>query len=157
MVVGEAPGAEEDRLGLPFVGPSGQLLSQLMAEAGLDCGDCFITNAVKCRPPQNRTPHRGEIAACLGWLKAQIALQRPRLILTVGNVASRVLLETREGVTALRGRFHRRDFQGMELWFRPVFHPAYLLRNRSKAPGSPTALTLEDLSAVAQWIRQGRP
>ncbi len=138
---------------MPFVGRSGRHMTQLMAEAGLDREEIFITNAVKCRPPENRTPRRKETQACLDWLKAQISLLKPRLILTVGNVPTRTLLETKEGITALRGRFYHRQIEGLEVLIRPLFHPAYLLRIRSRVPGSPTALTLEDFAAVRRWMQ----
>ncbi|EHM12446.1 MULTISPECIES: uracil-DNA glycosylase [Jonquetella] len=149
VLVGEAPGAAEDESGIPFVGASGRLLSQLLEESGLRRDELFITNAVKCRPPDNRTPQKDELSCCLCWLRRQLEMIRPDGIITVGNVPSRALLGRREGVTALRGRFYSLEIGGRTAWVRPIFHPAYLLRNRTRRPGSPILLTLEDLKDVA--------
>ena len=106
MIVGEAPGAEEERTGRPFVGRSGNLLTEILTAAGLKREEIFITSVCKCRPPQNRTPKRAEMAACLPWLTAQIEVIRPEVVLTVGNVGTQTLLNTKTGINALRGRFH---------------------------------------------------
>ena len=106
VIVGEAPGEQEDRTGRPFVGRSGQLLRRVVAEeTGLGDDDCFVVNVVKCRPPDNRDPRPAEVAACRPWLDAQLALVSPTVVLTVGNFASRLLLATRDGITRLRGRW----------------------------------------------------
>ncbi len=125
LVVGEGPGREEDLRGEPFVGRSGQLLDRLIAEElGLTRDAFYIANVVKCRPPGNRDPAPDEIAACSGFLQGQLELVDPRVVLTLGNVATRVLLATDEGISTLRGRTHR--WQGRVLV--PTFHPAYALR-----------------------------
>ena len=104
MLIGEAPGAEEDRQGKPFVGPSGQLLDRMLATIGLDRTSVYITNVIYWRPPGNRAPTPAEIAACQPFLERQIELIRPRLIVFVGGIAARGLLGVKEGVTKLRGR-----------------------------------------------------
>jgi DNA polymerase len=125
MVVGEAPGADEDRQGEPFVGRAGQLLTRMLAAIDLRREDVFIGNVLKCRPPGNRNPEAGEIAACLPHLERQIELVRPAVILALGSPAARTLLRTREGITRLRGRI----FPIGDALCVPSFHPAYLLRN----------------------------
>lgn len=148
LFVGEGPGAEEDLSGRPFVGRSGRFLSQLMEEAGIPRESVFISNVVRCRPPDNRAPKASEISACLGWLEKLVQLLRPKVIVTVGNVPSRLILGTKEGITSLRGEFHSSVFAGLEVSVRPIFHPSYLLRNRSREPGKPLDLTLEDLKLL---------
>lgn len=126
MFVGEGPGAEEDRQGLPFVGRSGRLLDRLMAEEmGLTRDGCYIANVVKCRPPDNRDPRPDEISACRPWLEAQVELIAPRVIVTLGNFASRLLLGTNDGITKLRGSTYPYR-EGVVLV--PTFHPAAALR-----------------------------
>jgi len=128
MVVGEGPGAEEDERGLPFVGPAGQLLDRMLASIGLDRRtNCFIANVVKCRPPQNRDPSPDEQAACLGYLRRQIALLRPRAILCAGRIAAGALLGSSEGVGRLRGAW--REFEGTPLLV--TYHPSALLRDEA--------------------------
>lgn len=130
MFVGEGPGAEEDRQGLPFVGRSGKLLDRLMGEEmGLTRDTCYIANVVKCRPPDNRDPKPDEVAACRPHLESQIDLIAPRVIVTLGNFASKLLLDTDEGITRLRGRTYRyRDAVLV-----PTFHPAAVLRGGGEA------------------------
>ncbi len=129
MLIGEAPGAEEDRQGKPFVGPSGQLLDRMLACIGLDRTRVYITNSIYWRPPGNRTPTASEIAACQPFLERQIELIRPKLILFVGGIAARGLLGVKEGVTKLRGRrLLYRLADGSTLPALVMFHPAYLLR-----------------------------
>jgi uracil-DNA glycosylase len=125
MLVGEGPGRDEDLQGEPFVGRSGQLLDRLLAEElGMRRSQCYIANVVKCRPPGNRDPLPQEIAACRPFLEGQLAHIRPRVVLTLGNFSSRLLLERSEGVTRLRGRTY--PFRGGVLI--PTFHPAAALR-----------------------------
>jgi len=125
VFVGEGPGAEEDKQGLPFVGRSGQLLDRLLLEElGITRDRVFIMNVVKCRPPGNRDPQPEEIAACRPYLEAQLDAIRPRVIVTLGNFASKLLLDTTDGITKLRGRtYPYRD--GVLV---PTFHPAAVLR-----------------------------
>ena len=126
MLVGEAPGAEEDERGEPFVGQAGRLLDNMLAALGLDrTQDVYIANAVKCRPPHNRTPERVELAACLPYLDRQIALVQPRLLVALGRPAAQALLDRELAISAARGkRFER---QGIPVVV--TYHPAYLLRN----------------------------
>jgi DNA polymerase len=125
LVVGEGPGAEEDRLGQPFVGRSGKLLDQLVwEEMGLTREQFYIANVVKCRPPENRDPKPEEIEACNPWLERQLELIAPKVILTLGNFAMRTLLQTKDGITKVRGTAY--PFRGGLLI--PTFHPAAILR-----------------------------
>jgi len=139
MFIGEGPGAEEDRQGLPFVGRSGQLLDRLMLEEmGMRRGEnVYIANCVKCRPPANRDPKPDEITACRPWLETQLDLIDPRVIVTLGNFASKLLLGTNTGITQLRGRTY--PWQGRVLV--PTLHPAAVLRGG----GGPMAQVRADL------------
>jgi DNA polymerase len=126
MFVGEGPGAEEDRRGEPFVGQAGRLLDHMLAAIGLKRGeDVYIANAVKCRPPLNRTPEVAEMAACAAFLDRQIALVRPRLLIALGRPAAQALLGREISIAAARGKRFERD--GVPLIV--TYHPAYLLRN----------------------------
>ena len=126
LIVGEAPGAEEDKQGEPFVGQAGRLLDAMLASIGLARGDkVYITNVLKSRPPGNRDPEPDEVAACMAYLLAQVELIRPKIILALGRVAAQSLLGTGEALGRLRGSVHR--FQGVPLVV--TYHPAYLLRN----------------------------
>lgn len=133
MLVGEGPGAEEDRAGLPFVGPSGRLLDRMLASIGFarTRGDVYITNVLPWRPPGNRNPTDAEIAVCLPFLVRHIVLARPRLLVLAGGVPARSLLGAREGITRLRGRWRELDLPGLDapVPTLPTLHPAYLLRN----------------------------
>ncbi len=133
MLVGEAPGAEEDRLGEPFVGQAGRLLDNMLATLGLRRGEnVYIANVLKCRPPGNRNPAPEEVARCTPHLVEQIALIEPRLIVAMGRFAAQTLLDTDATIASLRGRVHR--YAGVPLVV--TYHPAYLLRNlpdKSKA------------------------
>lgn len=125
MFVGEGPGRDEDLAGEPFVGRSGQLLDRLIEEEiGLRREDCYIANVVKCRPPNNRDPLPGEVAACHHFLAGQIENVAPSVIVTLGNFAARALLETTEGITRLRGK----SFPYGSSQLVPTFHPAAALR-----------------------------
>ncbi|OGA24076.1 MAG: uracil-DNA glycosylase [Betaproteobacteria bacterium RIFCSPLOWO2_02_FULL_67_19] len=126
MLVGEAPGAEEDRLGEPFVGQAGKLLDNMLAAIGLRRGEnVYIGNVLKCRPPGNRNPEPVEVAACSPYLLRQIELIQPRLILAMGRFAAQTLLSTQATIASLRGTLHR--YAGVPLIV--TYHPAYLLRN----------------------------
>jgi DNA polymerase len=127
MIIGEAPGADEDRQGEPFVGRAGQLLTEMLRAAGLQRQDVFITNILKCRPPQNRDPRPEEVACCHAYLQRQIALVRPSLILAVGRIAAHNLLETDTPVGRLRGTVHHYTEDRIPLIV--TYHPAYLLRS----------------------------
>jgi DNA polymerase len=126
LFIGEGPGAEEDRQGLPFVGRSGQLLDRLIGEElGLDPAQVQVTNVVRCRPPGNRDPQDDEVAACTPFLDRQLDLVRPAVVVTLGNFAARFMLGTTDGVSKLRGRTHH--CRGAVLV--PTYHPSYILRN----------------------------
>ena len=126
LFVGEGPGAEEDRQGLPFVGRSGKLLDRLLAEElGIGRDRCYIANCVKCRPPNNRDPLPDELAACRPYLEGQLDQLDPKVVVTLGNFATRALLETTEGITKLRGRAY--PFRHGHLV--PTFHPSAALRS----------------------------
>lgn len=125
MFVGEAPGAEEDKQGRPFVGRAGQLLTKIIESIGLKRENVFITNILKCRPPENRNPLPSEIAACSPCLIKQIELIKPRIICALGKFAAQTLLNTEVPIGKLRGQFF--DYRGIRLM--PTYHPAYLLRN----------------------------
>ncbi|HET9108047.1 MAG TPA: uracil-DNA glycosylase [Steroidobacteraceae bacterium] len=128
MVIGEAPGAEEDRRGEPFVGRAGQLLDAMLRAIGLSrAQNVYIANVLKSRPPGNRDPRPEEVAACLPYLRRQIQLVRPRLLLAVGRIAAQNLLATEESLSRLRGRVHR--FGELNTPLVVTYHPAYLLRN----------------------------
>ena len=157
VLVGEAPGAQEDAAGMPFVGRSGKFLTTLLEEAGLPREKLFITNMVKCRPPENRLPAREELACCRSWLRGQMESLRPLLVLAVGNVPTRAFLGTKEGITSLRGSFYPCAWEGINFTLRPVFHPSYLLRNRKVEEGSPIALTLEDFREALAFVKQSIP
>ncbi|WP_324778716.1 uracil-DNA glycosylase [Thiobacillus sedimenti] len=126
LILGEAPGADEDRQGEPFVGQAGKLLDAMLASIGLRRGqNVYIANVLKSRPPGNRNPEPDEIAACMPYLLNQIALIRPKIIVALGRFAAQTLLQTDEAIGRLRGRVH--CFQGIPLVV--TYHPAYLLRN----------------------------
>src|SRR6185295_4401148 len=127
MFVGEAPGADEDQQGIPFVGKSGQLLTKIIEAIDLRREDVYIANVIKCRPPQNRNPERDEIETCEPFLFQQIDLIKPKVIVTLGKFAAQCLLRSEEPISRLRGRLF--DYRGAKLI--PTFHPAYLLRNPS--------------------------
>ena len=127
VIVGEAPGAEEDRQGEPIVGAAGKLLDEMLRAVGVGRADVFIANVLKCRPPENRNPTLAEIGACAGHLQAQLDLLAPRLILAVGRIAAQSLLGQNEPVGRLRGRAHAFGPAGIPLVV--TYHPAYLLRS----------------------------
>jgi uracil-DNA glycosylase len=125
MFVGEAPGADEDQQGIPFVGRAGQLLTKIIEAIQLSRDDVYIANVIKCRPPQNRNPEQDEVDTCEPFLFRQIDVVKPKVIVALGAFAARALLRTLEPISRLRGRVF--DYRGAKLV--PTFHPAYLLRN----------------------------
>jgi uracil-DNA glycosylase family 4 len=143
MFVGEAPGADEDAQGKPFVGRAGQLLTKIIEAIGLKREEVLIGNVNRCRPPGNRQPTLEEAAICRPFLFREIAAVQPDVIVVMGNTAVRNLLETREGITRIRGKFQ--DFRGIKVM--PTFHPAYLLRDPSKKRE-----TWEDLKKVRAYL-----
>jgi len=147
MVVGEAPGAEEDRQGEPFVGRAGQLLNAMLRAIGLARGDVFIANVLKCRPPGNRDPRPEETTQCLPYLHRQIALVAPRVILCVGRIAAHNLLDTDLPLGRLRGEVHRLP-SGVPVVV--TYHPAYLLRSPEQK-----ARAWDDLRFAMRTLRDG--
>lgn len=131
LLVGEAPGADEDRQGVPFVGPSGQLLDKMLASIGLDRTQVFISNTVFWRPPGNRTPHAGEIAVCLPFVERMVELIDPAVLVTVGGPATHALLAQQGGVSKLIGRWFSFETARMShpIPATPIYHPSYLLRS----------------------------
>lgn len=133
VFVGEGPGENEDLQGRPFVGRAGQLLDKIIVAMGLKRGDVYICNIVKCRPPENREPRPDEVISCLPFLKAQLGLIRPRVIVTLGAPAAKTLLETNKPIGQIRGKFFDYYFDDFSppIKLMPTYHPAYLLRNYS--------------------------
>lgn len=143
MFVGEAPGADEDAQGKPFVGRAGQLLTKMIEAMGMKREEVIIGNVNRCRPPGNRQPTLEEAAICRPFLFREIAAIQPEIIVVMGNTALRNLLEVREGISRVRGKFQ--DFRGIKVM--PTFHPAYLLRDPSKKRE-----TWEDLKMVRDYL-----
>lgn len=128
MFIGEGPGRDEDQTGRPFVGRAGQLLDKMIAAIGLTRGEVYIANVVKCRPPQNRAPEMDEVAACMPYLRAQVGLIRPQVIVLLGSSALGAILGPEHRITRERGAWIERK----GVFFMPTFHPAALLRDESK-------------------------
>ncbi len=145
MFVGEAPGADEDRLGEPFVGRAGQLLDRMIAAMGWTRDSVYIANVLKCRPPNNRDPQPDEVEACEPFLASQIAALRPRVIVTLGKPAAQLLLRTGAPISALRGRFQ----QAHGIPVMPTFHPAFLLRSPDRKRDA-----WDDLKQVIEHLRR---
>ncbi len=146
VFVGEAPGADEDRQGRPFVGRAGQLLTKIILAMGLKREEVYICNILKCRPPQNRNPLPEEIVVCEPWLVRQLQAIRPRVICALGTFAAQTLLQKKGiPITILRGRFH--DYHGISLM--PTYHPAYLLRN----PGAKKQVW-EDVQQIMKYLAE---
>jgi DNA polymerase len=148
MFVGEAPGADEDKEGKPFIGKAGKLLTKIFEAAGIDRKEVYITNVVKCRPPENRTPAIEEMLACSKYLETQIALINPDIIVCLGSTPTKWFLKSTEGITKLRGKWFK--WRGIDLM--PMFHPSYLLRNQSRKPGSPKDVTWKDIQEVKRYL-----
>jgi uracil-DNA glycosylase len=147
MFVGEAPGADEDATGRPFVGRAGQLLNKMLEAINLKREDIYIANVLKSRPPGNRNPEADEVKACLPFLLRQIEVIRPRLIVALGNPAMQTLLETKVGITKMRGEF--KPYPRLPgIWVIPTFHPAYLLRSPDKKREA-----WEDLKKIRAFLR----
>lgn len=143
MFIGEAPGAEEDLAGRPFVGPAGQLLDKMLHNLQLDREEVYITNVVKSRPPGNRDPQPDEIEACMPYLVKQIKAIRPQVIVTLGKVATHALLGSKEPISLMRGHWQRFD----HIRVMPTFHPSYLLRCREER-----RKTWEDMQLVMEYL-----
>ncbi len=150
IFVGEGPGEQEDRRGVPFVGRAGQLLTRLIEGIGLERSDVYIANVVKCRPPGNRDPLPDEIEACRPYLQEQLRFIDPAVVVTLGNFATKLLLDTKEGITKLRGReFSFRDRAVLI----PTFHPSAVLRNGGPALAQARA----DFVLVKRALTRARP
>lgn len=147
VFIGEGPGAEEDSTGRPFVGRAGQLLDKIIAAIGLKREDVYIANVVKCRPPNNRPPERDEVDTCEQFLFRQLALIKPKVIVTLGSPAFQCLLRTRESISRARGEW--RDLNGIRLM--PTFHPAFLLRSPDKKRE-----VWEDMKKVRDYLNESR-
>jgi DNA polymerase len=148
LFVGEGPGADEDRTGIAFIGRAGQLLTKIIEAMGYTRDDVFIANIVKCRPPNNRVPLPDEMQTCLPYLREQIALLKPKVIVTLGATAAKGLLGTKTGITKLRGTWL--SFDGIDVM--PTYHPAYLLRNPSSKRD-----VWEDMKAVLERLGREPP
>ena len=145
FIIGEGPGHNEDMEGLAFVGRAGKLLDAAFQSVGIDTNrDCYISNIVKCRPPNNRKPQNEEIESCSTWLDQQINLINPKIIVLAGSTAVESYLNIKEPISTIRGKWIERD--GRKVM--PIFHPSYLLRNPSKEKGKPKWLTWRDLKLV---------
>lgn len=150
VIVGEAPGEDEDTSGRPFIGRAGQLLTDILEKGGgIPRSSLYITNTIKCRPPGNRNPSAEEISSCREYLEAQLLLLHPDIVVTMGNIPTKALLDTKEGITKLRGVWH--DWRGIKLF--PMFHPSYLLRTEGqRGENSPKYLTWLDIKALKASI-----
>ena len=151
VLIGEGPGKDEDMTGRPFIGEAGQLLTKILNAAKIDRNELFITNVIKCRTDEfNRDPMQEEMYACRDFLEAQLLIIRPSIIITAGNVPTKLLLRTNNGITSLHGKFS--DWRGIKLF--PIFHPSYLLHSPDKSNnvGSPRYLMWQDIKLLKQKI-----
>ena len=149
FVIGEGPGQQEDEQGLAFVGRAGKMLDSAFQSVGIDTNkDCYISNIVKCRPPNNRKPLANEVKECMPWLNEQIELIKPKVIVLAGSTAVQSYLNIDEPISKLRGKWIIRN----DIKYMPIFHPSYLLRNPSKEKGKPKWLTWQDLKKVKKEI-----
>lgn len=148
LLIGEAPGSEEDRQGEPFVGAAGQLLTAMLRAIGLQRSDVYIVNILKCQTPGNRDPKAEEVAECRAYLQRQIELIQPKLVLALGRIAAQNLLQTSENLGKLRGQWHSYGVTKTPLWV--SYHPAYLLRSPTEKQKS-----WQDLKQVRNFLAQG--
>jgi uracil-DNA glycosylase len=153
MFIGEAPGFHEDKHGIPFVGAAGQLLDRMLSEIGLDRSRAAIVNVIKCRPPNNRDPLPDEIESCRPYLEAQLAHMQPKVIVTLGNFATRFILEEQVGITKARGQMYQR--RGAVVI--PTFHPAAALRGGRFGGMSPVDAIREDFALVRSVLERSAP
>ena len=146
VIIGEAPGEEEDKSGRPFVGRAGKLLTEILEKgAGIPRESVYIMNVLKCRPPENRNPNLKEMVSCSEHLEAQLVLLHPDIVVTMGGVSTQFLLGLTSGITKLRGKWHK--WRGIRLL--PMFHPSYLLRTESdRSKTGPKYLTWMDVKAL---------
>ncbi|HJW09759.1 MAG TPA: uracil-DNA glycosylase [Holophagaceae bacterium] len=154
MFIGEGPGRDEDLQGRPFVGKAGELLDKMVGALGLERRQVYIANVVKCRPPDNRTPTGEEAAACLGYLKRQIELIQPAVLITLGATPLRELLGVSEGITKVRGQWKQLDLGARRIPVMPTFHPAYVLRQYTQEVRK---AVWEDLKAAKAWADKPEP
>ena len=151
MFVGEGPGEQEDLQGIPFVGPAGKLLDDMLSIIDLDRTCCYIANIVKCRPPRNRDPQEDEQDACFGYLKEQIELVRPKIIVCLGRIAAQRLIRPDFRITHEHGTW----FQGGQVWLTAIYHPSALLRDLSKRPETfDDLLQIRDRLAVLREMEE---
>ena len=149
VIIGEGPGEQEDITGLPFVGRAGKMLDTALSSVDIDpLEDCYITNIVKCRPPNNRKPSAAESEACMPWLNEQINLLKPKIIILAGSTAVQSFLGINEPISKIRGQWIEKD----NIKYMPIFHPSYFLRNPSKNKGKPKWLTWQDLKKVKKEL-----
>jgi DNA polymerase len=148
MFVGEGPGRDEDLQGRPFVGKAGELLDKMIGALGLRREETYIANVVKCRPPDNRTPTQEEARTCLGYLRRQIELVHPAVIVTLGATPLRELVGVSEGITRVRGQWKRVQVVDRAIPVMPTFHPAYVLRQYTQEV---RRAVWEDLKAAKEW------
>ena len=154
MFVGEGPGEQEDLQGIPFVGPAGKLLDDMLSIIDLDRTTCYIANIVKCRPPRNRDPQEDEQDACFGYLKEQIELIRPKMIVCLGRIAAQRLIRPDFRIT----REHGNWFLGGQVWLTAIYHPSALLRDLSKRPETfDDLLQIRDRLAVLREMEEKEP
>lgn len=145
LFVGEGPGEQEDLQGTPFVGPAGQLLDDMLSIIDIDRTNCYIANIVKCRPPRNRDPLETEQEACIGYLRQQIELIRPKIIVCLGRIAATALIREDFRITREHGTWTEKD----GIWMTAIYHPSALLRDVTKRPE-----TFDDLLAIREKMRQ---
>ena len=145
MFVGEAPGEQEDLQGEPFVGPAGKLLDDMLSIIDIDRTNCYIANIVKCRPPRNRDPQETEQDACIGYLRNQFALVRPKIVVCLGRIAARRLIDTNYRITKEHGTWLSRQ----NTWFTAIYHPSALLRDPTRRPE-----TFDDLISIRAKLQE---
>ncbi len=151
VIIGEGPGEQEDITGLPFVGRAGKMLDTALSSVDIDpLKDCYITNIVKCRPPNNRKPTSSEVETCIPWLNEQVNLLSPKIIILAGSTAVQSFLGIKEPISKIRGQWIEKN----NIKYMPIFHPSYLLRNPSKDRGKPKWLTWQDLKKVKKELNK---
>jgi len=149
FIIGEGPGQQEDEQGLAFVGRAGKMLNKSFLSVGIDTNeDCYISNIVKCRPPNNRKPKSIEVDNCMPWLNNQIELIKPKVIVLAGSTAVQSYLNINQPISKIRGKWITKG----NIKYMPIFHPSYLLRNSSNEKGKPKWLTIQDLKKVKKEL-----
>ena len=149
FIIGEGPGQQEDEQGLAFVGRAGKMLNKSFLSVGIDTNeDCYISNIVKCRPPDNRKPKSIEVDNCMPWLNSQIELIKPKVIVLAGSTAVQSYLNINQPISKIRGKWITKE----NIKYMPIFHPSYLLRNSSNEKGKPKWLTIQDLKKVKKEL-----